>query len=151
MKQGKNIRLEDHLDRPFWFDAINGIARRIKAGKTGPALEKDELIRQIHVMQEMGLGGFFMHSRTGLQTEYLGEEWFELTNVCADEAIKLGMEAWLYDEDRWPSGTAGGMVTKEPRYRMKFLRLRVVTGEEFTWRKYLDKINYTFFTWLESF
>ena len=86
--------------KPFW--SWNG------------ELKKDELIRQIHVLKEMGFGGFFMHSRTGLATEYLGDEWFELINACADEAAKLGMEAWLYDEDRWPCGTAGGLVTRGP-------------------------------------
>ena len=77
-------------------------------------LREDELLRQIHVLKDMGMGGYFMHSRTGLATEYLGEEWFRLINVCADEGARLGMEAWLYDEDRWPSGTAGGLVTAEP-------------------------------------
>ncbi len=93
--------------KPFW--AWNG------------KLEKEELLRQIDNMKEMGFGGFFMHSRTGLVTEYLGEEWFSLVNACADYAKTLGMEAWLYDEDRWPSGTAGGMVTKYPEYRMRHI------------------------------
>jgi hypothetical protein len=93
--------------KPFW--AWNG------------KLKKEELLRQIDNMKEMGFGGFFMHSRTGLATEYLGEEWFSLINDCADYAKKLGMEAWLYDEDRWPSGTAGGMVTKHPEYRMRHI------------------------------
>ena len=62
--------------KPFW--SWNG------------KLDKDELIRQIHVIQEMGFGGHFMHSRTGLVTEYLGEEWFELINACADESERLG-------------------------------------------------------------
>ena len=84
-------------------------------------------------MRDMGLGGFFMHSRTGLATEYLGDEWFELINACADEAERLGMEAWLYDEDRWPSGSAGGLVTRDPQYRMKYLRLRPVPAAEFAW------------------
>ena len=105
--------------KPFW--SWNG------------ELDEAELIRQIHVMKEMGLGGFFMHSRTGLVTEYLGDEWFRLTNACADEAARLGMEAWLYDEDRWPSGTAGGMVTEDPAFRMNFMRLRPVPGREFAW------------------
>ncbi len=91
--------------KPFW--SWNG------------ELKKEELIRQVHIMKEMGFGGFFMHSRSGLATEYLGEEWFELINACADEAEKLGMEAWLYDEDRWPSGSAGGKVTEDRQYRMK--------------------------------
>ena len=84
--------------KPFW--SWNG------------KLEKDELLRQIDVMKDMGMGGFFMHSRTGLETEYLGEEWFELINACADYAESIGMEAWLYDEDRWPSGLAGRMSSK---------------------------------------
>lgn len=83
-------------------------------------LDPGELLRQIRVFQEMGFGGFFMHSRTGLVTEYLGEAWFEAVNVCADEAARLGMEAWIYDEDRWPSGTAGGLVTMDSRFRRKF-------------------------------
>ena len=70
------------------------------------AEEKDELLRQIHILQEMGMGGYFCHSRTGLETEYLGEEWFELIRACAEKGDDLGMETWLYDEDRWPSATA---------------------------------------------
>lgn len=105
--------------KPFW--AWNG------------KLDKAELIRQIHVMKEMGFGGFFMHSRTGLQTEYMGGEWFQLVNDCSDEAQKLGLEAWLYDEDRWPSGTAGGLVTQTPEFRMRYMRLNIVEPKDFRW------------------
>ena len=31
------------------------------------------------------------------------------------------MHASLYDEDRWPSGAAGGLATKDKRYRMQYL------------------------------
>ncbi|MGN7355834.1 glycosyl hydrolase [Paenibacillus sp. SAF-054] len=105
--------------KPFW--SWNG------------KLEKEELLRQIHVIKEMGFGGFFMHSRTGLATEYLGDEWFEFINACSEEAERLGLEAWLYDEDRWPSGSAGGLVTSEPRYRLKFIKLEPVPAEDFVW------------------
>ncbi len=84
-------------------------------------LEPGELIRQIRVMKEMGLGGFFMHARVGLNTRYLGPEWFECVRTCVAEAEKLGMKAWLYDEDRWPSGAAGSLVTREERFRQKIL------------------------------
>lgn len=72
-----------------------------------------------------------MHSRSGLITEYLGEEWFELIRAGADEGEALGMEVWLYDEDRWPSGSAGGMVTVEKAYRMKSVQLTEVVPEQF--------------------
>ena len=88
-------------------------------------LDKKELIRQIHIFKEMGLGGFFMHSRVGLNTEYLGREWFDCIKACVDEAKKLGMQANLYDEDRWPSGAAGSLVTKNDRYKSRFCTVEV--------------------------
>ena len=97
--------------KPFW--SWNG------------KLEKDELLRQIDVMKDMGMGGFFMHSRTGLETEYLGDEWFDLINACADYGESLGLEAWLYDEDRWPSGLAGGIVSRHPEFRQKAILLEI--------------------------
>lgn len=88
-------------------------------------LEPAELRRQIRIMKRMGLGGFFMHSRVGLNTEYLGRDWFACVKACVDEAKKLGMDAWLYDEDRWPSGAAGGKVTLPyPEYRMRWLMIQ---------------------------
>ena len=32
------------------------------------------------------------------------------------------MLAWLYDEDRWPSGFAGGLVTKDERFRERYIQ-----------------------------
>ena len=91
-------------------------------------LENDELRRQIRIMHEMGFGGAFMHSRVGLGTPYLGTEWFERISSCVDEAKKYNMFAWLYDEDRWPSGAAGGIVTKNPKYRARSLTLEPYEG-----------------------
>ncbi len=95
--------------KPFW--SWNG------------ELEKGELLRQMDVMEQMGFGGFFMHSRSGLITEYMGDEWFDCINALADAGAKRGLEAWLYDEDRWPSGSCGGKVTEDARLRMKSLYL----------------------------
>ena len=88
-------------------------------------LEKDELLWQIEQLKKMGFGGFHMHSRAGMATEYLGKEFMELVKACNDKAKKEQMLAWLYDEDRWPSGFAGGIVTKNPRYRKKSLLFTV--------------------------
>lgn len=84
-------------------------------------LEKEELLRQIDVYREMGIGGFHIHPRTGLETPYLGEEYMGLVQDCVEKAKTDGMKTWLYDEDRWPSGFGGGLVTKNPEYRMQYL------------------------------
>ncbi|MCI8360771.1 MAG: hypothetical protein HFE86_05470 [Clostridiales bacterium] len=84
-------------------------------------LDKDLLGRQIQVLKGMGFGGFHMHSRTGMATPYLSEEFMELVRFCTKRAKEEKMLAWLYDEDRWPSGSAGGLVTKNPAYRERCL------------------------------
>lgn len=84
-------------------------------------LEKECLEKQIECFKEMGFGGFFMHPRYGLETEYLSEEYFEAIKKCIDTAEQNRMNANLYDEDRWPSGFAGGLVTKEGKYRQRVL------------------------------
>jgi hypothetical protein len=89
-------------------------------------IEPEELRRQIGVMKDMGLGGFFIHARVGLQTPYLGGKWFQGMKTCIDEASRLGLKVWLYDEDRWPSGSAGGLATADPRYRRLQLKARVI-------------------------
>ena len=78
-------------------------------------LEEGELRHQIRHMKERGMNGFFMHARGGLETEYLSDEWFDCVKACVDEAKKLGMEAWSYDENGWPSGFAGGELLKDNR------------------------------------
>lgn len=85
----------------------------------------DLIRRQIGYMKEMGFGGYHIHSRTGMDVPYLSDEFMDLIKVCADEAKKTNTLAWLYDEDRWPSGAAGGLVTKNPKYRGRFIRMSV--------------------------
>jgi len=84
-------------------------------------LDKKELTRQIDILQQMGFGGFHMHVRAGMSTPYLSKEFMDLVAACVEKARDNKMLAWLYDEDRWPSGFAGGLVTKDPAFRQRFL------------------------------
>ncbi|MCD7774611.1 MAG: hypothetical protein LUH40_03385 [Clostridiales bacterium] len=84
-------------------------------------LDKKELLRQLDVFREMGFGGFHMHVRTGLETPYLSDEFMDAAAACVGKAKEEGMLTWLYDEDRWPSGSAGGLVTKDAEYRERYL------------------------------
>lgn len=99
----KKIRADapKHASVPFW--------------SWNDRLEEGELRRQIKHMHSLGMRGFFMHARGGLETVYMSDEWFDSVRACIDEAQKLGMEAWVYDENGWPSGFAGGELLKEPQ------------------------------------
>lgn len=91
-------------------------------------LEKEELARQIAEMKDKGMGGFFIHSRSGLETEYLSEEWMNGIKAAVAEGKQYGVGAWLYDEDRWPSGVAGGKVVEKggDAFRAKALTLEII-------------------------
>ena len=75
-------------------------------------LKKDVLEKQIEHMKEMGFGGYYMHTRVGMATPYLSDEFMSLIGACVEKGKAIGMNSYLYDEDRWPSGTAGGFTVK---------------------------------------
>lgn len=84
-------------------------------------MNKQILTEQIEQLKDMGFGGFHMHSRDGMDNPYLSDEFMGLIDECVKKAEKEDMLAWLYDEDRWPSGAAGGLVTENPKYRERSL------------------------------
>lgn len=78
-------------------------------------LRADELRRQIGEMADKGFGGFMLHGRDGLRTPYLSPEWESAIGIAIAEAKTRGLHAWLYDENNYPSGIAGGkLVEKYP-------------------------------------
>ncbi len=81
-----------------------------------------EATRQLRLLDDAGFGGVFFHAREGLVTPYLSEEWFRVFEAVVEEASKRDFTVWIYDEDRWPSGFAGGYVSAlDARYRYKSL------------------------------
>ncbi len=85
-------------------------------------LDEKELLWQIEQLKLMGFGGFYMHARSGMATEYLSDDFMKFIKVCTEKAKSEEMYAYLYDEDRWPSGAAGGYVTKNyPEFRQRRL------------------------------
>lgn len=84
-------------------------------------LSWEQLEPQIDHFQTMGMGGFHIHVRTGMATPYLGEEFMRIVKASTEKAAGKNMLTWLYDEDRWPSGYGGGLVTQEEKFRSKHL------------------------------
>ncbi len=68
---------------------------------------------QMKEFKKAGIGGVFVHPRPGLLTEYLSEDWFHLFDYTVQKGKELGMEVWIYDENSYPSGFAGGHVPAE--------------------------------------
>jgi hypothetical protein len=99
----------DYRSLPFW--------------SWNEKLETEETSRQVKLMNDAGIGGFFMHARGGLQTEYMSEEWFENVEACINKCEENNMHPWAYDENGWPSGFGGGIVNgMGVEYQQKYLR-----------------------------
>ncbi|MCE5315664.1 MAG: glycosyl hydrolase [Armatimonadota bacterium] len=92
---------------PFWF--------------WNSKLRKDEIESQIRDFHAQGLGGFFIHARFGLETEYLSREWMDCVRHAVAIAEQLGLEVWLYDENGFPSGIGNLMVSRVREYRAKYI------------------------------
>ena len=84
-------------------------------------LNEEQIEKQVEYFKKMGMGGFHIHVRTGLDTPYMGKEYLHAVKTCMEKAKQEGMLTYLYDEDRWPSGVAGGVVTKKDSFRGRHL------------------------------
>jgi hypothetical protein len=90
-------------------------------------LQREELNRQIEEMSTAGLGGYFMHGRSGLKVEYLGKDWCDCIEAGVKKGKETGLDAWIYDDEGWPSGFAGGIVNgMSEAYQAKYMTAEVL-------------------------
>ncbi len=117
---------------PFWF--LNG------------ELDPDEMRFQLKELRDKGMHGVVFHGRYGLEMPYLSDRYLERIRLGVEEANRLGLAAWIYDEMNWPSGTADKRVLKaRPDLAQRYLEcvsftitgpwFMCLTGED---SRYLD-------------
>ncbi len=73
-------------------------------------ITKEGIDEKMQDFKNAGCGGVIVHPRPGLITEYLSNKWFELFRYTVDKGKELNMDVWIYDENSYPSGFAGGNV-----------------------------------------
>jgi len=122
--------MTDRLDPQMFLDPP-GTYRPIPFWFWNGDLDEDELDRQLREMRDKGVLEAFIHARRGLEVPYLSETWFDRVGFTIRKAREYGMRMWLYDEDNWPSGYAGGRVLKaRPECRAKNLAKITVPASE---------------------
>lgn len=93
-------------------------------------LDADVARRQIAEFKDGGFGGVFFHPRIGLITDYLEKPWWDFIDAGVGACEEYGIDAWFYDEDKWPSGYAGGKVPLTDRSFVSQCILRVEKDAE---------------------
>src|ERR1039457_405997 len=74
--------------------------------------QSPETIRQVvREVADGGNTGFVWESRP--HPDYLGPRWWADLRVAVDEAKRLKLEVWIFDEWMYPSGVAGGKVAAQ--------------------------------------
>jgi len=92
-------------------------------------MTKEAIKRQLEDFKARGIGGAFIHPRPGLITPYLTDEWFSLCAYAVEVGKGLGLKIWIYDENSYPSGFAGGHVPAAmPDAARSGLRMRKYVG-----------------------
>jgi hypothetical protein len=113
-------------NRPAWHPVVDSGARLTQLFDQPPAeystspffvwngeVTEADIDFYMDSYHAQGIRSIFIHPRPGLITEYLSDRWFQLVRYTVDKGAKLGMEVWLYDENSYPSGFAGGHVPAE--------------------------------------
>jgi len=96
-------------------------------------LTEQQIRDTLHDLAGQQVKQVWVHPRPGLMTPYLSADWFRLWRVTLQEAHKLDMNVWIYDENSYPSGFAGGFVPElMPQSRGRGLSLREAKGAP-TW------------------
>ena len=72
-----------------------------------------EIDRMLKDFKDAGCGGAFIHPRPGMITEYMSDEWYSLYRYAVDKGKEMGLDIWIYDENSYPSGFAGGHVPED--------------------------------------
>jgi hypothetical protein len=101
-------------------------------------MNKEEMAWQLEQYRAQGMPGFMIHSRFGHEPGYLSDEWMDRVQFAVKKAEELGLQAWVYDEKNWPSGTVGWeLPTKFPDMQQRYMEM-VIANVEGPYFSYLE-------------
>ncbi|MFA9477944.1 glycosyl hydrolase [Phycisphaerales bacterium AB-hyl4] len=85
---------------------------------------EEEILRQLKEMKAQHVNETMIWCNAGMNQRYLSEDYFALFVFAVEQAKKLGMRVWIYDDWSWPSGLAGGIINEvHPEYLMTACRM----------------------------
>jgi len=108
-KEG-DIPLNSYSQLKEWFADPPSEYRSAPLWVWNDRITREGISFQLEEFKNAGIGGVFVHPRPGLITEYISEDWHQLFDFTVQKGKELGLKVWIYDENSYPSGFAGGHV-----------------------------------------
>ena len=100
------------------------------SGRPGAAEAREIVERGL----DAGFSQWMLYPRSGLEYDYMGEEWLAFVGDFLKLAQEKGGHVWLYDEFNWPSGSCRGRVTREnPAWTYSEMGVRRLADGSFSW------------------
>ena len=94
-----------------------------------------ETASALEALKAAGIREYMVYPRSGLEYEYMGDDWLDYVEGVVDAAERLGMGIWLYDEFNWPSGSCKGRVPREnPEWAYSEYEVERKEDGSFEWR-----------------
>jgi hypothetical protein len=88
-------------------------------------LTEEQVVSTLRDLASQKVRQVWVHPQPGLMTPYLSDDWFRLWKAALEEAKRLDVNIWMYDENSYPSGFAGGYVPEAmPESRGRGLHFR---------------------------
>ena len=88
------------------------------------AVTREVLERDLDTAMRLGFHAVTVQPGRGNKETYLSPEYFALFKQLVEEAKKRDLRVWIIDDAGYPSGFAGGLITKErPELRMQALTI----------------------------
>ena len=121
----KDILAKNHLP----LKIVHGLCHSDKATFEEKCAE---ITARIAYLADMGFGGIVTNVHWGEDYTENDEDW-ALFRFALDELDRMGLRAWIYDENGYPSGGAGGLTLKaNPEYECRAIakiNVRIEPGE----------------------
>jgi len=91
--------------------------------------------KTLETYKAVGIDQFLIYPRSGLELEYMSEEWLQVCEWFCKYAERLNMAIWLYDEYNWPSGSCKGRVPAEnPDFECKEFAVYKQEDGSYRWK-----------------
>lgn len=94
-----STELQDFSPVPFWF--------------LNDDLDEEKLEWALKEFKEKHIYTVVLHPRSGLEVEYVSDEFWKKWEFIIEKAKEMGIKVILYDEYNWPSGPVGGKLLRD--------------------------------------
>jgi hypothetical protein len=94
-------------------------AETVTWGLEGP-LSRESITHDLDAIYKQGIRSVSIEGGYGMKEPYLSPGYFENVKIIVEELKKRGMHLWIIDEGKYPSGFAGGLISRRsPELRMQ--------------------------------